>query len=215
MKKPKKRLTMRVENVMSIGTEGKFSFKPPFNTILSTYTIYKIIGISKLSQLKESGVDPLNNIYIASGLTEENYKTDLKNDITIIQLVVGSSTYYIPENFIEAGPTQDGVSYSKQGLAINLGVLPLDIDVTSLISDMEQLIQSHIGVNSNINRVYLSGVSKIPYDISTQFTTIRNSRITNKESCIDKYTDALNTINILNQKVSDLEEVFLAYKNTP
>ena len=203
---------MKISNIMSIGTEGSFSFLVPFNATMSTYVIYRILSISKLSSIKEQGLDPLNNIYIIGGLTEVDYINDLNNDVTIVQLGLGSGAYYIPEGYISAGPSQDGVNYAKQSMGINLGTLPKDIDLTNLKLDIVELVKSHLGINCSIKNSDISNMSKIPYNIHNQFLTIRNSRITAGDNYKDKYDEKLVLINKLYDKISDLEEVFLKYK---
>jgi len=168
--------------VPPINTKGNFSFKEPFDTLLKEDVEYTVTSIRSLSDLVNSEEDPLAGIYTASGLTEEDFKYDVENNIPIVVLLSEAGNYYyVPANRITTIPKVEGVRYQDKILAIHLGSLPVIMNLDLLKDVIKQDVYDTIGVDSQIEVVLASAVKLVSKEEDKLYTELLANR-----SSIDK-----------------------------
>ena len=141
---------------LKIGDEGYFTFAEPYNTD-DFNKKFKVIGIRSLSDLYYNEEDPLNNIYLHYNMTKQDYEEDIENDINIITLSSnGNKLTYIPQDRILSLPKTDGVEYIKRVITVNLGMLPKNINLQDIQSDIKDMVGDAIGVIPGVGLVNTS-----------------------------------------------------------
>lgn len=134
-----------------IGISGLFTFLEPYNTDTFQSVKYTVVGIRTLDELRLDEVDPLNNIYIRMGMTEDDYKDDIKNDIPMIVLKSnGDKLTYIPLDRISKLPSTSGVAYQRKLISIDLGMLPDNYILTDLMSDLKDTCMQAIPIEPDV-----------------------------------------------------------------
>jgi len=143
-----------------INTTGKFTFKDPVNLVLNENMEYKVVGIRAIKELIDTGDDPLKTIYEPIGLSEDMFRIDVANKVNIIVLTntSGNSYTYVPDSYIVGAPDTSGYKYAENMLAINLGNLPLDLDLTNIKEEIVDLILSLTGLHTEAKVITTSAV---------------------------------------------------------
>jgi hypothetical protein len=190
--------------VPAVGTKGAFSFQSPFDSILFSNQEYEVKSIRSLKELYDSEEDPFTNIYSANNLTEEEFKTDLDNNIPIIVLANDANQYYyVPATKLSSLPKLTGVKYQEVMLVINLGYLPVDIDVSSTKDDIESVVSEKIGVTSSMEIIKTSAIQLVDDAKDEEYTKLREKNMnrdtwrTKYKKLETKYNDALAQLDLL------------------
>lgn len=132
-----------------INAKGKFEFKEPFLSKFGIDKIYKVTAIRSLQDLYESEEDPYNNIYKKYELSDDDFNTDLSNNVPIIVLTTnGNDFYYIPASYILSTPQLVGKPYQEYVIGIKLGLLPTDYDFKLIKKNIEDIVRDTVGVIS-------------------------------------------------------------------
>lgn len=148
---------------LSIHTAGKFVLKSPY--VAKDTVKYSVTALREFSDLYIKGVDVYSQYYKPYGLidgVEKNGKTfsfaaEAKLNPTIITLEGSDDTViYVPSTYVESYPIAGDVTYSRLILTADLGALPDEVPLDSILQDVEDLIQAKFGVRpvANVARGY-------------------------------------------------------------
>ena len=185
---------------------GKFIAQPPYDTKISDKQIYTVTAVRTLEEISINNEDPLNNIYIDVGRTEADYLADLSNKIPIIVFTSTSNSFaYIPANMILQIPNIVGHKYQEKVLAINLGSIPLDIDLTPLKEDIIDLVRDTLGIATNIKVVDSSAIMVFTDVEHTGFILARANAMSNLGTYRSRYLKCNQTVTNLQNQISELE----------
>lgn len=148
-----------------LGSSGSFKFRAPFDKILSASTQYTCKSIRKISELLSNSEPVLNNYYLKNGLTEDDYKNDLKIDIPIVGLFSAKGVwFYVPASFVMSYPDSTGIGYRRMILGAELGPIPDNFDLEPVNQAVSDIIYSHIGIKAEIKNVVVSQKILLSYD---------------------------------------------------
>lgn len=123
-------------------TRGRYTLVEPF-TALPT-VLYTCAALRTFDECLSAGVDVLNNIYVAAGLTKVEYDRDHKAGKKIVTLMSDTETpIYVPDSYIESFPNFDAVNYNHIVCSLDFGALPdfmslanLQLELAGLASDV-------------------------------------------------------------------------------
>lgn len=176
--------------VPSVGTEAYFSFKEPFNVYVSnkfninTNSIkLKVISvISMRDAIRTDLRDPFIDIYDKVGLSEINYKLDLGDEIPLISFSYkdqkGVEKYIrVPLNYIAEVSGFAGVDYSNRVLVLDLGDLPVDLDISGHYGDIKDYVATLLGVSPNLKDVSIGDIKSLSDVQHKQKEQIRNNNV--------------------------------------
>jgi len=190
-----------------INTKGNFSFKEPFDTLLKEDLEYTVTSVRSLSDLVNSEEDPLAGIYVASGLTEEDYKYDVDNNIPIVVLLSEAGNYYyVPANRITSIPKVEGVRYQDKILAIHLGSLPVIKNLDTLKEVIKQDVYDILGVESQIEVVLASAVKLVSKEDDKLYTNLLENRATVNKSYRTLYKETKELLDDREIVITKLED---------
>lgn len=197
---------------IEVGDRTAFNFLPPYDSILSNKTIYRVESLSTLSSLVEKGIDPKENIYALYDIMDD-YETDIVNDIVIVELSLSSKMFYIPLNKIVDKNNEPQVAYSERMIGIKLGFIPDDEDISSLISDIDLLIKARLGITSDdkshIADKVVSSRVVITESQHLEYQNTRNSLKTESGNYMTLYYNLQNRHQETITKLQSLETAYL------
>lgn len=157
-----------------INLKGVFKLSAPYDTVVTNNEVLTVIGIRSLSEL--STLDPLNTIYIAYGMSQEDMDADDADNVPIIVLETSANDkIYIPADRIAETPRVDGVIYNERTIVIPLGPLPVDLNVDSLLGDIEAVVKDFTGIAIAANDVVTSGDIMVDAEEDKRLTAIRTN----------------------------------------
>ena len=175
----------------SIGAEGAWQLKAPFDEKIESSLSYKCVAIRKISEMVTTGVDVLNTHYIPNGLLESNYNDDVGDDVSIVTLVSSSGAWvFVPTSYIVGWPSADSVPYAVVAMACVLGALPNTVDASFLIEKVKNVIQANLGHEPEI---YLMTVSVTVMKTQEQHESLEAARRANVSDSMTDY-NAKNTL---------------------
>lgn len=197
---------------IEVGDRTAFNFLPPYDSILSNKTIYRVESLSTLSSLVEKGIDPKENIYTLYDIMDD-YETDIVNDIVIVELSLSSKMFYIPLNKIIDKNNEPQVAYSERMIGIKLGFIPDDEDISSLISDIDLLVKARLGITSDdkshIADKVVSSRVVITESQHLEYQNTRNSLKTESGNYMTLYYNLQNRHQETITKLQSLETAYL------
>lgn len=174
--------------VPPINGKGLFKFAPPFDSLINTKQELTVNSVRSLVELADSEETPLDTIYKSIGLTEAEFQSDLDNDVPIVVFVTEGKEYiYVPANRVLSIPKINGVKYQEKIIAISLGNIPIDLDLTLITDTIKNDVRDIIGVESEPKIVLGSAVAVIDIDEHNQYEALR----TNSKSVFKSYRTQL------------------------
>ncbi len=189
-----------------LGAKGSFTFASPFNNIISTHQELTVTSSRFIRDLENNNQDPLRTVYEVAGLTKEDMIIDSNENIPIISLEgTGHGTISIPARYILSIPKINGIRYQEKVVIVNVGLLPIDTDMSILLSTIDSNVQAVVGAIPTIDLVPTSAIVKVEYNDHELLELKRsNSQVTNK-SYQTKYLETLESLNKKENIISKLE----------
>jgi len=190
--------------VPPINSKGKFVLAAPFDNVLSSLEEYLVTAIRSLDELASD--KPYDNIYKPVGLTEEDLARDLENKVPIVVLLsTGNEYLYVPANRILSIPVIVGKQHQEKMLAISLGLLPLDLDLTTLEDDIASVIYDSLGVEAVLREIPTSAKVLLDDATSKQMELLRENKSSVKKSFRTRYQETLTLLNKKDTHIRNLE----------
>lgn len=140
-----------------LGTKGKFNVKLPFTT--HPAKLYEVIAIRSFDDVYKAGRDVYEDLYKKMGLIDGtatpdgvfDFATEKAKGPNIISLRDPSGeVLYVPDTFITTYPETKEVPYDHVVLSMSLGAIPQTLDLSSLMDDVKDFIQSRTGVGAEM-----------------------------------------------------------------
>lgn len=189
----------------TVGTKNTYNFLAPYDTIMSSITLYEITNISTVRSMSSQGLDPFKNIYELYGISDTDFDDDLSNNVAIVELTLDNSIYYVPINRITNSALVDSVIYSERGIAIKLGFIPSDEVLTTLLPDIVELIKARTGIEAEILDTVLTAEVKIEKSRHDARELARNALKENANNYLTLYTKARTDLDYALGKLQALE----------
>ena len=191
-----------------IGSSGVFKLSSEYSNLISENQVLTVSAIRTIMDITNEGIDVFTNIYATVNLTYADYTNDLKAGVNIVVFTTGDSkTIYIPANRVLSDTITTGHTYSSTGIMIKLPHLPEDLDISSLLVDLKELVLNRLGVSSEILTTKISASVNVSDDEHNAAELIRNNLITNNtsnqnkvlelEQIIIRQQDIINNANTL------------------
>jgi len=144
--------------IPTIGAYGIYQLKPPFDTQVKSGVSYKCVAVRELQDFVTIGVDPKALYYTKNNIDDSVWETDSNDPNTcIVSLVSDSNQWiYVPSSFVLAYPNLGGVPYTARVLGINLGAIPDGLDLSNLITNIQNTVKDTIGIQAQAKSVIVS-----------------------------------------------------------
>lgn len=209
--------------VPPIGTTGKFILDSNWTKIIDTNIEYTCIASNTISSLMDLGKDVLNEVYIplenllgqSVYNAQNNYNIDLELNTTIITLQSGTGLIvYIPVTAITDNIDNSGIQYSRKYISIDTGVIPDNLNLDSIITELQSLLESKLGIISP--EIIVSIFGEVVYLNQTQHQQVENiriNRITNNNTMYSELLQKDLELNDLRTKLQANENYILYLKD--
>jgi hypothetical protein len=196
--------------VPQVGDKGTFTVTAPFDTILKPDVMYTCVAVRLISELIRQGYDVYGEHYKQYKINEATYKEDLSTNSPIITFQSPSGRlYYIPHRYLKSLPVIGGVEYEILGLGMQLGALPIGINLESLINDLKMVTRDKIGLIPTIKPVILSETKTITKTDHEAAEAARAALIAGSDSYRNQLANAVLAREAALHKVAQLESYIL------
>lgn len=197
-------------NIPSINTSGLFKFSEPFNSLLNKYQKFTVTSIRSLEELEASGERPADTVYRAVGLSKKDYADDSVNKVPIVVFKTdGGEHFYVPANRIQSQPDISGVNYVKKSLVIQLGYVPVNLDLDTSFSVIKDTVYNTIGIKSTVDAITTSNKVMVTNDKHNVFMRLLANEKTVDKNYQTKYNELLVLYNKQKQLLANLEEFII------
>jgi hypothetical protein len=192
--------------IPTIGASGTFNLRAPFDSKILNSERYTCQAVRRLSEYLANNETPKEDIYLANGLTANQYDEDLEKDIFVVSLQAANGHWLtVPANYIIQLPLVNGIPYRSMMIGVALPPMPADKDFSNLETSIRNLVMDTIGVTCTTKVVETSMVSLISYEQHEIKQTQRDAAAVNNLTDRSKHMKALQDIASLQQKILLLE----------
>lgn len=189
------------------GVTGLFLLKAPFDALLVADVAYTCKALQTISSLEASGVDVQAEYYTAFELSEEAYKADAFNDVTMVTLEApGVGTATVPASYILGQPQIGGVPYTGMMLTIRLGPLPNSQDLVVVKQKVADDVLELLGVQATVKEVVISPTTLLTVDQAKLVEAARQGKIGTVITDYTRYRQAQTQLEAAQQQIAQLEE---------
>lgn len=189
-----------------IGSKGFFNLLPPFDTATLNKVEYTCQAIRRISDYVANNEDPKTDIYTANNISEDIYKEDLANDAYIVSLQSRSGHWlYVPYRFIQSYPSANGIGYVAKMIGVSIPPVPIDQDLSNVVSTLTDVASSLLGVNVATRVVEISKVSYVTQDIHVTKQTERAIAAAGTHTLYAQVQSLTSENSVLRAKVAELE----------
>jgi len=197
--------------IPTINTQGKFTFTAPFDTLVNTNQVFKVTGVRTLTELYNSEEKPLDTIYKAVNLTEQDYLDDISGNVPIVVFVSDSNEYfYVPADRITSEPDKTGVDYIEKSIIINLGYIPVDLDITTTEAIIKDDVYNTLGVTSSTEVMHTSAKMSVDKVGDSTFRALLTSKKTVNKTYKTRYNELLAQLAAKDTLIADMEKLIIA-----
>lgn len=202
----------------SIGLEAYFSFKEPVLSFIQsklntneTSIKLKVIGVNNLRGLLEAELrDPFVDTYNPMGITVEEYKADVLNDVPLFVLsyrgIDGKPIYVkAPLNYISEYSNTLDILYTNRLIVMDMNKLPSTLDTVVLFDELSDMVFDRFGVRPMFKEVSIGEPEKVQREehelretVRKQAITVFKSSRTNLAELTLKYNELVSRLNDLN-----------------
>lgn len=192
--------------IPSVGSEGYYTTLPPFDTIIVPNVLYTCQAVRKLKDYLANNENPKEKIYDRYQLGDLAYTDDLKNDMPIVSLQAGVGQWiYVPARYITAYPVSNGVKYHDMMLAVNLGSIPVSLDLAPIKTAVSNAVHDLLGITPTVADVEISTTIIVPHEKHNEILQNRLGQVELYLSDRGKAEKAQVDIESLQYKIGQLE----------
>ena len=164
-----------------INTAGTWVLKAPYDTLLSKQERYTCISVTKLEKLVSMGDEPYDDYYEPKSIPQDTYQNDLISQVCIITVRdEAGQLYSFPSSYLVSFPSGNGVEYGVLGLAVTIGPLPIDTNLTELKQRVKDLVKDTVGVEGDVVSLLLSNPEIVSF---ASHESMKASRKLNIREC--------------------------------
>lgn len=166
-----------------IPTKGLFVVGAPFS--VTSTVIYNVEAVRSISDMIQQKEDPLNDIYLAAGLTQADYDADVAAGAYIVTLSSEEEApKYIPTTYIVTIPDDTAIPYSYILVTANLGALPSTVadQLTQVVQEIQSVVSDLVGVTAEVDIATAPSSGSVSYEQYLLNEENRRSAINNRDT---------------------------------
>lgn len=204
-----------MNKIPSIHARGRFTLKRPFHA--KPDVIYEVTAIRELSDIEQQGIDVYETFYEQFGIIDGvelegkvfNFQQEVENKPFIITLEGTDRTIiYVPSTFIIKFPeVNEQLVYSRMVIALDIGLLPDDVDLELPVKEIAELAQARIGTKVTPKLVKALSTTQPTIDQHLLMENNRKGNIKTNQSNIvrlDKHKEEIRLLNLQNQTLLNI-----------
>ena len=141
-----------------IQATGAWKLKSPYQNLLTEGIWYTCIAVRKLEDYINRGIDVFEEYYNTPYMVpKDRYEQDLAGGACIIIVRNASGDVKaFPNTYLESFPAGGGVAYQSLAAVVELGAVPVDMNLTTLQNSINALVKDTLGVVKETKLVNLA-----------------------------------------------------------
>lgn len=153
--------------IPATGETGFFRLADPF--AIPESEVYTCKAIRTISELISMGMDPFVLYYQPKGLGADVFERHEAMDMEIISLQNdGGHWVHVPAAYILGYPNMNGIPYRSLAFTVMLPAFPLDQPFDHVKTQLKEVVQMSLGVDSVVKQVVTSKTKLIDSDSHQQ-----------------------------------------------
>lgn len=199
--------------IPTVGMKGFYTLTPPLDQLVLTGEEYTCQAVRRLSDYLANNEDPEADIYKLYGLTSDDFKADLAEDMYIMSLQSDSGHWvYVPVKYLQAYPDANGVAYRTLMIGVSVGAHPIDKDMAHVKSEIEELVVRLLGVKPVVKQVVTSKPVLVPLDKHEQLQAVRAAKAQTELTDGAKYRGILRQYQMALDAIEALKKYIIRQK---
>ena len=189
-----------------VGRTDNYKLLPPFDG-LNKDTTMTVVGTMLLADYDSADIDIFKTVYERNGLTEQDFRNDIDNNVMLVTLKLNTGKEYIPSSYLYVeSPDKRTFVYNRKAFIIDLGQLPVMEDVESLKTELVDTIVRTLGIEPFIKDVVIS--DDVYVDDEENSLRLANRSV----SRVDNFT-SVGRVSDLMAEVSKKDEIIRQLKD--
>lgn len=132
-----------------VNATGLFELLEPFK--LEAGLVYVCEEVRSFDELTRLGKKVFSEYYEPLQLTEDEYKRDVELEAAIVTLKAGGELpVYVPSTYILNYPGFKNRGYENKIIALEIGLLPLGTDISTLKTELADHAKATLGIDANV-----------------------------------------------------------------
>lgn len=169
--------------------KGRFTCLGPWLTTVDPKIIHTSVALRNFDDMEARSIDTLEDIYVANGLTETDFRRDEGLGAVIVTLQTDDGQmFYVPDTYIESFPDMRDVAYQHVVLSVSLGPTPEFLVLEEMQRRVEKEILESVGV---IARTYVNIVPHSGAITPEEHELLEVNRVNNIRHSETDYTQLL------------------------
>jgi len=200
----------------TVGMSGALVVSAPFTSQITAQAVYTCTGIESLSGMIASDQDPFTDLYQPAGLTEDQMNQDAEDNVLVITVqAFDGDLVRIPNKYLLGLPDPSGVPYQLTMLGLALDAMPTGVDLTALVSDVQDLILSRVGVHSTPQVMVYGAVTLLTQADHEVLQASRVVAMADQSSYLSQLQAVTRQLQALQSKYSAMESYIKAHLPAP
>lgn len=199
-----------------VGMRGQWLFSSPVDEVVSPSIVYECVAVRRIADIIAAGEDAYEKYYDRFKISKDIYNQDVRDGVCIVSLRTRSGLWqYVPSNRINSFPLITGVKYCALGIGVRLGDLPETLDLSVLLSQIEQLCTHYTSIKPTIAFNALSATKLVPSEQHELFMTALANNRPLFQSDTTRASMLQDELTAVRQKLVIAESYILSHLNTP
>lgn len=199
--------------VPALQAAGLFRLKAPFDTLLAENVQYTCEGIRTIQEINSAGANAFDVVYAPVELTRADFEKDIEESAVIVTLKAGDAQRIdVPSTYILGMPDSTGIPYLGFYLAMDLSVLPENINLEYLNERLAAVVKETIGVETTVQQIVTTNPMRLTLDRHKVIEATRALRVTETESDYSKFLRVQRENQQLRDKVKLMEQWITDHK---
>ena len=196
-----------------INAAGTWVLKAPYDTLLSKQERYTCISVTKLEKLVSMGDEPYDDYYEPKSIPQDTYQDDLISQVCIITVRdEAGQLYSFPSSYLVSFPSGNGVEYGVLGLAVTIGPLPIDTNLTELKQRVKDLVKDTVGVEGDVVSLLLSNPEIVSFASHESMKASRKLNIRESNTTPAQVKALESELRAARNKIQTLEAALIKLK---
>lgn len=195
--------------IPAVGSSGFYDLLPPFANQVSAKERYTLQAVRRISDYVASNEDVKTTVYLANAIPSEVFDEDVVEDNEVLSIQSARGHWlHVPVRYVKCYPEVNGIPYRAVSLVAPLQPIPVDTDLTDLLSKVNELVMAKLGFTSSVQVVETTRVVLVSHN---QHRNTQLDRALQK----DVFTEAVQIgilngqIDVLRARVQSLENLVL------
>lgn len=193
----------------SIGDNGFFKLKAPYNVLIADGTLYTCQSIRTLNDFIAAGESVYEKFYSPLRVSIDQYQQDLVDNVYIAGLQAGTGEWvFVPSSFIEAAPSNNGIKYIPVVVGVSLGAIQDAFNLESIIAQFKDIVINTLGVTPEVKGVVVGSAKWLTNEEHELLEAARREKISTSTSPIILSQFLSSENERLRKVISEYEKIF-------